>query len=202
MNFICPYTRNNQYELISNWYEELKNNILNKYPNKDNHTILFKDVLKKGNINNLRNIYKEIFKDYEDTEDCINSHIKIFLKLLNYKENIDLIKDKDKLLLYIIINKTEDNYIYGDVSGYKYEDNTSYAIEFTPWIEWLNYYILQENIDSIGIDTFIAWAIYEMTFMGFEEDEIQGELNYINNLMDDAIINNSNEQRNKLKLVE
>jgi len=70
---------------------------------------------------------------------------------------------------------------YVDVSG-KYnnpkteEEEFSQALEFTPWNEWLAMEIASESLQDFNELEIIAHCIYEMTFVGFEEEEIQEKI--------------------------
>lgn len=79
-----------------------------------------------------------------------------------------------------------DNAEYVNVSG-RYnnpEDNTnghtnSLAIEFTAWNEWQGMDIDKKSLQNFSELEIIAHCLYEMTFVGFEEEEIQAEINNI-----------------------
>lgn len=73
---------------------------------------------------------------------------------------------------------------YIDVSG-KYknpkneEEKYSQAIEFTSWRQWLGMEISTESLTHFSELEIIVHCLYEMTFMGFEEEEIQEEFKTI-----------------------
>jgi len=77
-----------------------------------------------------------------------------------------------------------DNTRYVDVSG-KYnnpkteEQKFSQALEFTPWNEWLAMGIATESLQNFNELEIIAHSLYEMTFVGFEEEEIQEKIQNI-----------------------
>lgn len=77
-----------------------------------------------------------------------------------------------------------DNTKYVDVSG-KYnkpkseEEKFSQALEFTPWSEWLAMEIATESLQNFNELEIIAHCLYEMTFVGFEEEEIQEKIQNI-----------------------
>ena len=73
---------------------------------------------------------------------------------------------------------------YVDVSG-KYnnpktvEKEFSQALEFTPWSDWLAMEIASESLQDFNELEIIAHCLYEMTFVGFEEEEIQEKIQNI-----------------------
>lgn len=95
---------------------------------------------------------------------------------------------------------------YVDVSGrvcnsrnYSGEpDCDSYAIEFKPWEQWLGM-----EIDPVAFELFseteiLAHCLYEMTFVGFDEDEIQKRYQEINSLADEIKALAAREKEEKL----
>lgn len=79
---------------------------------------------------------------------------------------------------------------YIDVSGIHQqpqseEERCSYAIEFTPWKEWLGMEIHPNSLADFSELEIIAHCLYEMTFVGFEEEDIQEELQHINQISED-----------------
>ncbi|MDT0642801.1 DUF6557 family protein [Zunongwangia sp. F363] len=81
-----------------------------------------------------------------------------------------------------------DGSAYVDVSGrYKHpkneEEEFSQAIEFTPWKKWLGMDINEESLKEFTELEILAHCLYEMTFAGFEEEEVQEQLNNIEQSM-------------------
>lgn len=80
-----------------------------------------------------------------------------------------------------------DNEEYIDISGRKEnelqdqnEQEISYALEFTPWTEWLGMQIDKNSLKNFTELEIISLCLYEMTFIGFDENEIQEESKKIN----------------------
>jgi len=46
-------------------------------------------------------------------------------------------------------------------------------LEFTPWKEWLGMGIHPESLAHFSEQEILAHCLHEMTFMGFEEEQIQ-----------------------------
>ncbi len=116
---------------------------------------------------------------YPDKASNLSGYKEVFEKLLlidaeDSDISIDVVQQKDDF----------DGEEYVDVSGtYKYpkneEEKFSQAIEFTPWNQWLGMEISQESFIHFSELEIISHCLYEMTFMGFEEEEIRDELNSI-----------------------
>ncbi len=107
-------------------------------------------------------IYKEVFEKL------------LFMDVENSDITIEVVQQKDDF----------DGEEYLDVSGtYKNpkteEEKFSQALELTPWNKWLGMEISQDGIIQFSELEIIAHCLHEMTFMGFEEEEIQNELSRI-----------------------
>ncbi len=122
---------------------------------------------------------------YPDEEKNSSGYQEVFEKLrIMSPINIDM---------SIVVARCKDDFDgeeYVDVSG-KYlhpkteEQTFSQAIEFTPWKEWLGMSIDEKSLVQFSEPEIIAHCLYEMTFAGFEEDEIQEEMKHIKNIAED-----------------
>ncbi len=77
-----------------------------------------------------------------------------------------------------------DNTKYVDVSGTynkpkNEEEEFSQALEFTPWNKWLAMEIASESLQNFNELEIVAHCLYEMTLVGFEEEEIQEKIQNI-----------------------
>lgn len=126
-----------------------------------------------------------LLESYPDEAKNISGYKKVFETLLFMNAydsdiSIDVVHQKDDF----------DGEEYVDVSGkYKYPKNEdekfSQAIEFTAWSEWLGMEVSQESLLHFSELEIISHCLFEMTFAGFEEEEIQKELNRIEEITED-----------------
>jgi len=122
---------------------------------------------------------------YPDEEKNIMGYQEVFEKLL-------LMPPQDSEMAIVVVHcKDEfDGEEYVNVSGEylhpKNEEETySHAIEFTPWQEWLGMEIHPESLDHFTELEIIAHCLYEMTFVGFEQEVIQDEIKRIKDISED-----------------
>ena len=112
----------------------------------------------------------------------------------------------------IVLGKEYDrdapNGYYVGVSGRKkdsandgHEITPFYAIEFTPWDEWLSMEIDSNTISEFAELDIIAHCLYEMTFIGFDETKIQGELNHLDKTAE-AVENMTEEEKTRLITID
>lgn len=137
--------------------------------------MIFKDILVKQDIEQL---LEYINANYDDDSDM--SYRKVFdkLKLMTPKT------DKN-MILVVATQKDElekNEYTYYDVTGYSKEDKTFYAIEFTPWEDWLGMTVPIKNVEELGEVVYVGECLREMTFISYDEEDIKGEIDALNAL--------------------
>ncbi len=116
---------------------------------------------------------------------------------------------KESNISILVSNEVDDfdNTEYVNVSGYytNPKDNTgehtmSLAIEFTPWNEWLGMDVSPESLSEFNELEIIAHCLYEMTFVGYGEEEIQAELDKINESAEE-IKNMTDEEKKETMII-
>lgn len=133
-----------------------------------------KKLIPKKNEDSILIAYKAIdtFDENEPSYECVD------ISLFDKKE----IKEK-----FNIYDKFENDFDFSILSKHEIinclhesrNEITSYAFEFSSWQEVLGYEICEESLNDIGYIPFLSAVFYEMTFCGFDEEDIQEELNVI-----------------------
>ena len=97
---------------------------------------------------------------------------------------------------------------YVDVSGRKTIPEpdiitNSYALEFTEWKEWLGMELANETVKNFSQLEIIAHCLYEMTFVDYDEEEIQKQFCQIKNTMEEyKSLSEEEKKRNTISLEE
>jgi hypothetical protein len=124
---------------------------------------------------------------YPDEQEFIEEYEKVFNELgimqpLSGNMTIDV----------SLVDDDYDNTQYVDVSGYYTnpsektdEYSNSFAIEYTPWSEWLGMEIDKRSLKNFTELEIIAHCLHEMTYAGFEQDEIQAQMDKLIQIKDD-----------------
>ena len=124
---------------------------------------------------------------FPDQDDLWDDYEKVFYDLQTIWVNesnvtIDIHWDHDDY----------DNTDYVDVSGYytnpadrNDQYTNSLAIEFIQWQEWLGMPIDSESVEMFSGLEIIAYCLNEMTYAGFEQEDIQSEMDRIKKIADD-----------------
>lgn len=90
-----------------------------------------------------------------------------------------MVMEFERIDMSIVVTKEKDeDEEYIDVSGLynnpkNEEEKYSQGIEFIPWRMWLGMDISNESLQSFSAQEIIIHCLYEMTFVGFTEEDIQ-----------------------------
>jgi len=131
----------------------------------------FKNLIQNHDWSKISNLFLEI---YPNAQENLPGYKMVFEKLKKMES-----EDPDMWL--VIESQKSEEETYFDVSGvYKNpkteEEKYSQGIEFTPWCEWLGMEISKETLHEFSEQEIIVHGLYEMTYVGFYEEEIQNKL--------------------------
>ena len=107
-----------------------------------------------------------------------------FEQVLNFIETTPEVPFTDFIITISLIDPAEDEDFeedideeaYLSIAGYSEKEDIHFALGFSRWEEWATAtMVLEENLD-IKLEELIAMCLYEMTFYGFDQDEIAAEL--------------------------
>jgi hypothetical protein len=145
------------------------------------------DLIKSNNWLSVELTLLELYPDQD----------KMLDEYRNVYEKLKIIEPVDYDELEIVLteydcdpNLESDKETYVDVSGQKKIPDPNaitngYAIEFLEWDKWLGMDLARETIINFSELEIIAHCLYEMTFIDYEEDEIQGQFNSINDRIEE-----------------
>ena len=153
--------------------------------------------------NNWLSAEMTLIKLYPNQIELINDYRNVFEKLqyLKPEANDMLIVLTEYLEDFEENSDVENKYV--DVSGRKLviEENSitnSYAIEFVKWEKWLGMELAPETLENFNELEIIAHCLFEMTFFGYEEEEIQEQFESINDKIEDYRAFSEKEKKKKL----
>ncbi|MFA9390605.1 MAG: DUF6557 family protein [Prolixibacteraceae bacterium] len=147
------------------------------------------------------NVKPTLFSLYPEQKKSISGYEQVFQKL-------KLMPANESLLTINVVNVIDDfdGTEYADVSAYNCnsmdnpeEQTESFAIEFTPWNEWLGMQIDEISLKEFDKLEIIAHCLYDMTFYGYNEDHIQAELVEIQNSVEELENMTDEEKKTQLK---
>lgn len=128
----------------------------------------FKELLETVSFDE---IWTELDKEYSLKDGAFKTYLQVFNQL---KELTPEPKHNGFRLLVV---KVEDAFEPGkfmyDVFGVKPNDKEHYAIEFSPWKEWLSLVVVEKCIKAYGAAAFVAHSLYELTFFGYDVLDVE-----------------------------
>jgi hypothetical protein len=121
---------------------------------------------------------------YPDQASSLNGYERVFNEL----KTLPPVNSEITILISNEIGSF-DNEPYVNVSGYNHSKTSrsiddltdSLALEFTPWNKWLGMNIDEDSLKCFNQLELICHCLHEMTFMGFNQKEIDNEWQKIKN---------------------
>lgn len=163
-------------ELLNIYFhlERVKKSVEKRYHQNLDETVFsvshtpLKEVVLRHSWEAVRETFLRLFPDQEKS---INGYEHV------YNELGRLVPTSNEGNFVITMRLIEeDEEAYYDISGRKKGDLEFYALDFTPWEEWLGFFCDEKSLQAQGELTFIAHCLWEMTFDGFEQSQIQENL--------------------------
>lgn len=139
-------------------------------------------------------------KLYPDEKNRISAYEKVF-------NDLKFIESTDTEISIVIswVKDDFDHHEYVDVFGcegshtqFPNEQNHSLALEFTSWDKWLGMDVDEKTLQGFTELEIISHCLYEMTFISFDQEIIQEEIDKLEKLADE--IKNMTEEEKKVKL--
>jgi len=157
--------------------------------------VKFLDLIKN---NNWLSVKMTLLNLYPNEEKSISGYEDVYEKLFYLSPVLNDLTIQVK-------NEIDDfdQAEYVDVSGYyknpkTEEEKFSQAIEFTAWNKWLGMDMDKSSLLNFSELEIIAHCLYEMTFIGFEEEDIQEEFNNLEDSVDEYKNKNEDDKTKNL----
>ena len=155
----------------------------------------FKDLIDKYNWDD---VYSTFMQLYPDQEKNIEGYKQVFEELHTMKS----VETKMRIVIEDIFDEYDKEY-YTHISGkdgtlnkesdpehFKDDEignqEVSYAIEFTDWVEWIAMDIDPESLVKYSELDIIAHCFWEMTFCGLTQEDIRKAIDTINKRAEEA----------------
>lgn len=157
----------------------------------------FSDIIKSNSWLSVELILLQL---YPDEKNRILDYEKVF-------DDLKFLKSTETEISIVIswLKDDFDNQEYVDVSGCERSDtqlpdeqNHSLALEFTSWDKWLGMDVDEKTLQDFTELEIISHCLYEMTFISFDQEIIQEEIDKLEKLADE--IRNMSEEEKKVKL--
>jgi hypothetical protein len=125
-------------------------------------------------------VWYAMMEYYPDQEQNLEGYHKVFHELLEKDPTNEY--DMDLVIKAVV---EDDDHTYYHVYGLDNTDDTEYAIDFMPWSEWVNMKVPDILVVIYPKEDIVAHCLWEMTFCGYHEEEIQAKMNELKAMVED-----------------
>lgn len=137
------------------------------------------------NTNNWLSVGTILLQLYPDQEENMQAYDRIYHSL----QKVDAINSATEIVIEQSYDEEMQSIGAANVYGIDYasqdELTNAVALEFTPWNQWLGMGISELTQKEFTELEIIAHCLYEMTFVGYNEEEIQEEFARIKGIYDE-----------------
>lgn len=135
----------------------------------------FKELIQKNTWETLATPFLEI---YPEAEENMQGYKMVF-------EKLKTMNPKETNMWLVLKKETSGEETYVDVAGlHKHpkteEEKYAQGIEFLSWYNWLDLDIQKETLQTFSEQEILVHCLYEMTYVGFSEEQIQERVKKIN----------------------
>lgn len=126
-------------------------------------------------------VWKKLIELYPDQEKSVEGYENVWQKLQTLTPvPTDLVLTVEHVIDDLIPEEPEE---YDHVSGWDEKEQEYYAIEYTRWEQWLSMPVDKDTIDNYSELAILAHCLWEMTWSGYEQEDIQEELDSMLDVM-------------------
>lgn len=161
------YVDKNDYE--KEYIEFAKEELLSRYQDNiyEDDKLIFKKLLQNVTMEDIETRFLEL---YPKEEYAISSYRKVLEKL----NNIEIRESENTIISIEDLNYEHcGDLLAMDVCGIDVNTGEKFEIKYCLWKDWLSFLTKKEQLREVGIIDFVILCLREMTFVSFDEDEIQ-----------------------------
>lgn len=133
-----------------------------------------KDFVMEVTFDEVAEVLKKKYPNDWNTADNPTGFELVFIVL----QDTEPVSPEDgmKILITHMVQEWDDPELeteeYDSVSGYTEIDDQKWGLDFTPWAEWLGMEVHPETQDKYSPAEIVAHCLWEMTWNGFTEEQI------------------------------
>lgn len=142
--------------------------------------MLFSDLVNKFEF---KEVWERLVSLYPDQKKSKKGYANVFSEL----KSLSPVETEFIISITHVVDDLipEDTSEYDNVSGLSNKDDISYAIEFTRWEQWLAMPLGENTLKNYSEIDILAHCLWEMTWSGYEQEEIQEKLDSITEAAED-----------------
>jgi len=153
--------------------------------------------------NNWLSVELTLLNLYPDQQENIEAYKEVYKKLVTSEIEESEIQIEIEKAYDEVTSEENIPHIYGTKSRKNENQITeNLAIEFVPWKEWLGMNLSRKALADFNELEIISHCLYEMTFMGYIEDEIQGQLTDLEKTVNEYKNMSAEEKKNNTRSID
>ncbi len=139
----------------------------------ESDSIILRDLIRYADYDEIKYCFLKLFPEEIDT---IDEYVNIIELLINTAANMG---DMTSNSISIIIDDQSRTFANKNWNVYGKEDNSSenICLDYFYKTEWLNFNVIKEQLQKLGIETYIAYCVRAMTAIGFSDEEVEDTFN-------------------------
>ncbi|MFW9922465.1 MAG: DUF6557 family protein [Candidatus Thorarchaeota archaeon] len=141
--------------------------------------MIFQSIIKNISWDQIQ---KRLIELYPDQEINLDLYENVYLTLLN----LPVVREDKKILLRIRYVKDSSESWY-DIDGYVENEQLGYGLQFLKWENWLGLEISEETLNQFSEIDITCHCLWEMTYSGFTQEEIEKNYHSLNEKNDDQL---------------
>ncbi|WP_446787514.1 DUF6557 family protein [Macellibacteroides fermentans] len=133
--------------------------------------MIFRDLIKSVVFDD---VWEELNKVYSMKDGGFEAYQRVFNQLKELMPELN--DDGFRLIVARVEDKFEPGTFIFEVFGIKPGDKDHYALELSPWEEWLSFEVIEKCIEVYDAAAVVAHFIYGLTFFGYDVSDVQANI--------------------------
>lgn len=138
---------------------------------KDGDSMILKDLIQSVVFDD---VWAELNKEYSMKDGAFEAYKRVFNQLKELTPGIN--HDNLRLIVARVEDKFEPGTFIFEVFEMKSGDKDHYALELSPWKEWLSFEVIGKCIELYGAATVVAHSLYGLTFLGYDVADVEANI--------------------------
>lgn len=138
---------------------------------KDGDFMILEELIKSVVF---EDVWTELSKEYSMKDGALEAYIRVFEQLKELTPELN--HDGFRLVVARVEDKFEPGTFIFEVFGMKPGDKDHYALELSPWKEWLSFEVICKCIEVYGTAAVVAHSLYSLTFFGYDVADVEANI--------------------------
>jgi len=119
-------------------------------------------------------VWTELNKEYSMKDGAFEAYQRVYNQLKELTPGLN--HDGFCLAVARVEDKFEPGTFIFEVFGMKPGDKDHYALELSPWKEWLSFAVIEKCIEIYGAAAVVAHSLYGLTFFGYDVAVVEANI--------------------------